>query len=52
MKNYILAHAADISHEEPEAASDVAAIDPVYIGGAVLAAVIIGFIVWKFLMKK
>ncbi len=49
----LLAHADEIPHEEMEgAASDVAAIDPTYLIVAVPIVLIIGFLIWKFLVKK
>lgn len=51
MKKYFLAHVADTSHEENED-QDTAAVEPMYLVVIAVGVALIGFLVWKFLMKK
>lgn len=50
----LLAHAIEAPHEEEgaDASQDVAEVSAFYLIGAVVVIAIIGFGVWKFLLKK
>jgi hypothetical protein len=50
----VLAHAGEEveEHDLTQPASDVASVDPVMAGGVLVGAVIIGFLVWRFILKK
>lgn len=49
------AHEGELIESHPEAAgtaSDVASVDPLMAGGVLLGVAVIGFLVWKFILKK
>ena len=50
----VLAHAGEAveEHDMMQPASDVASVDPVMVGGVLVGVAAVGFLVWKFILKK